>query len=232
MDKMILTDCDGVILNFETIVAEYLNQYDDNRYDYEENDSRRWLKEVIHPEAYDLGVRFGLYDEGKTKEEVKTIIHQLTSSPANDYLMSGVPPYLDSVKYLSKLKNLGYDFWALTAIGTANETINNRCYNLHRHFKEFFFKDPKKLPVEPDNYKITFMEPSAYGTPNKRAVLEEFAEKYPNAIWVEDRDDNADIGHELGFQTFLMKHDYNKSYNGPCTMVNNWKEIYEIVSKQ
>lgn len=217
-EKIILTDCDGVILDFESAIKGYLSMFG-------------YPSDVVDESLYDMGNRYGLYDSGMTREEVKQLFNSFSN---DDFEMSSMSSYLDAEEYLPKLnREMGYSFWAITAIGTSFDTQTGRCINLRQLFGDLFVKDPSNTNISSmENGRVTFVEPSFTTTPtDKRSVLEKFANKYPGAIWVEDAAHNADIGHELGFRTFLIKHDYNNSYNGPCTVVNNWKEIHNIIKE-
>lgn len=215
-EKIILTDCDGVILDFESAVKGYLSMH-------------HYPSTVVDEKLYDMGNRYGLYDSGMTREQVQEIFKSFST---DDFEMTSMQTYLDAGEYLPKLnKELGYSFWGITAIGTSFDTRTGRCINLRQIFGDLFVKDPNNMSISSiENGRVTFLEPSFGSKPaNKKKVLEEFAAKYPGAVWVEDAINNADFGHELGFRTFLIKHDYNESYNGPCTVVNNWKEIYDTL---
>ena len=51
-------------------------------------------------------------------------------------------------------------------------------------------------------------------------------------IWVEDKTENANLGAEMGLNTFLMVHPYNENdtVHQNVTKVNSWKEIYEHIT--
>ena len=42
--------------------------------------------------------------------------------------------------------------------------------------------------------------------------------------------ENADVGAELGLESILVAHTHNIEYDGVATRVQNWKEIYDIVT--
>ena len=48
--------------------------------------------------------------------------------------------------------------------------------------------------------------------------------------WIEDRPENADIGHRLGLNTLLVEHGHNMNHQCPYPIVKNWKEIYSIIA--
>jgi hypothetical protein len=48
-------------------------------------------------------------------------------------------------------------------------------------------------------------------------------------IWVEDKIENADLGSVMGLAAILMSNESNKNYDGDATVVDSWKEIYEML---
>jgi hypothetical protein len=53
--------------------------------------------------------------------------------------------------------------------------------------------------------------------------------KDSGCVWVEDKKSNADLGINLGLQSYLIEHEHNKNYNGDAVRVKYWKEIYESI---
>ena len=49
--------------------------------------------------------------------------------------------------------------------------------------------------------------------------------RYHPTVWVEDHFQNAVVGHEMGFRTFLMNQKHNRGHSAPMTRVDNWAEI-------
>ena len=58
----------------------------------------------------------------------------------------------------------------------------------------------------------------------RKEILEE-RYKGTNYVWIEDRVDYAMQGDEVGLNTFMMDHPYNREYKGQ--RVKNWKELYD-----
>jgi hypothetical protein len=55
--------------------------------------------------------------------------------------------------------------------------------------------------------------------------------KDSGCFWVEDKPENAHVGHELGLKSLLMSHDHNEHFeHGVIPTVKNWKHIYNIVT--
>jgi hypothetical protein len=55
-------------------------------------------------------------------------------------------------------------------------------------------------------------------------VLEE-RYKDSNLIWLEDSTKHANAGDEVGMNTYIFDHPYNRDYKGKRVM--NWKELYD-----
>jgi FMN phosphatase YigB (HAD superfamily) len=65
---------------------------------------------------------------------------------------------------------------------------------------------------------------------DKDNVLAEYAGS--ECWWVEDKPENAECGIGFGLNSILMNHEHNKTYNGSAIRVSNWKDIYNLVTKQ
>jgi hypothetical protein len=48
---------------------------------------------------------------------------------------------------------------------------------------------------------------------------------------VEDKPENAEVGHRLGLDSILIEHDHNLDFEHPdIPIAYNWREIYEMVT--
>jgi hypothetical protein len=64
---------------------------------------------------------------------------------------------------------------------------------------------------------------------DKNEALEPYRDS--GCWWVEDKPENAEVGHELGLKSILMEHGHNMSHaNEQIPVVKNWREIYEIIT--
>ena len=63
---------------------------------------------------------------------------------------------------------------------------------------------------------------------DKNAALEPY--RGSNLHWVEDKIENADLGHNMGLHSILMEHGHNMNHECPYPVVKNWREIYEIIT--
>lgn len=61
----------------------------------------------------------------------------------------------------------------------------------------------------------------------KDSILSEY--KDSKLFWIEDKPENADVGHRLGLRSLLMEHGHNMNHQCDYPIVKNWKEIYELI---
>lgn len=185
-EKIILTDIDGVVLNWETQFRLWMS---DRGYN------------VVNNNQYDI---HQLYD----------IAYHKAEQYCNDFNTSAyiidLPEFRDAVTGISVLKEAGYRFIGITSIGDNHYTEKLRKINL----EEKFGKD-------------TFIEVHCINE-NKIPLLKSYTDI--SKFWIEDTPKNAEIGANLGYNTFLIDHLYNEYYkNDNIVRVNNWKEICDII---
>lgn len=184
--NIILTDIDGVVLDWET-------QF------------HKWME----TRGYNLTKKGVYYMDEAYSLPKERAIRYLEDFNTSAYI-SGLPTFRDSISGIATLKDNGYRFIAITSVGSDFYTDKLRRINLEEHFG-----------------KDTFVEIHCIGE-NKRTYLE----KYRNIgnYWIEDSPKNAEIGVELGINTFLMNHSHNQYYdNDKVIRVDNWKQICEYI---
>ena len=174
------------------------------------NEFSRYMKDVhnIHFDSdsqldYDLGKSLGC-----TEEQAIGYVMEFNRTAWIGYL----GPYRDSVKYLRKMyEEHGVRWTVISALGPYKKPTRLRIENLKKVFGDIF-----------DEIYIT---PSAN---EKFPILAKYAED-DDCVWVEDHTDNAEMGFNLGMNTFLMTAPYNikDTPSDGITRVNTWKEIYE-----
>jgi hypothetical protein len=127
-----------------------------------------------------------------------------------------LPPIKDAIKYIRKLhEGHGFVFHAITAVPNEIHVHEARSKNLDNLFGGTVFE------------RIILCDHSA----EKPKYLKEY--EGTECYWVEDLPQNAEMGLEFGLQPLLMDRSYNKRFSHPSIKrVNNWKEIYEIVTGQ
>ena len=192
-NKVILTDCDGVLLNWIDAFHEHMEMEG-----YRRGESNSYHMASVYPDL--------------DKPETRAIIERFNQS-AN---MAFLEPIRDSVHYVKKLhEQHGYRFLVVTSMTSNQYAIELRRQNLERLFGDRFLYDLISLEC---------------GAP-KRDTLRFLYSEHPNAVWIEDKVENALEGDAVGFDSILIRHPYNQHYDeqGPLTAVDNWKEIYDYI---
>lgn len=159
---------------------------------------------MIADDQYDIEVAYGI-DKSKAKE----LIHHFNESAAIGFLT----PFRDAIKYVKKLhEEHGYVFHCITSLSENDYAYNLRWFNLATLFGEGVFEQLICLDTGAD----------------KTAALTKY--KDSGCFWVEDKPENAVIGHELGLCSVLMMHGHNSEFTHPdIPEVKSWKEIYEMI---
>jgi FMN phosphatase YigB (HAD superfamily) len=111
MGELILTDCDGVLLDWNTKFNEWAKDKGMN---------------LIRDDVYDLHLRFNI-----SSEEAKKAIREFNESAAIGQLF----PFRDSVEYVNKIYlELGYKFLVITSLSLCRYAYGARMENLRRYF--------------------------------------------------------------------------------------------------
>jgi FMN phosphatase YigB (HAD superfamily) len=191
-NELIIVDVDGVLLNWEWGFRDWMKST------YPEY-------KLIAPNEYDVGLKYGI-----TRAEGRKLVSIFNSSANIGFLN----PYKDAIKYVRKLKEEGYMFWALTSL-----TLNPYAQELRK-------KNLVKL------FGNVFVEYTILATgQDKDGALQEIENKYPgeNLYWVEDKAENAEMGKRIGLDPIVMAYPHNADYEGK--RVYNWLEIYAMVTQ-
>lgn len=116
-DKVILVDCDGVILDWQYAFQRWMT-----RHGYK----------IVNPEVYDIGKMYGL--ESKEK---KQLVRMFNESAA----IRKIPPLRDAIKYIKKLhEEHGYVFHAITSLSNDEYSQHLRTKNLCELFGKTVFE--------------------------------------------------------------------------------------------
>lgn len=124
LNKVILTDCDGVLLNWEYAFTVWMEQHG---YKLQDNVT-----------AYDVGSRYGL-----TKERKEELVRFFNESAAIGFL----PPLRDAMYYVDLLhRKHGYTFHMITSLSKDESAHKLRIQNTQKLFGEtaftkFIFED-------------------------------------------------------------------------------------------
>jgi len=189
-EKVVLTDCDGVLLNWEAHFDEWMN-------------SNGYYMKPENRGHYDICLRYGL-----PKERKNELVRSFNESAVIGFL----PPHRDAVKYVRKLhEEYGYVFRVITSLSTLSFASYLRVRNLRELFG---------TAIE----QVICLDTGA----DKDKVLEPYRDR--SMFWIEDKPQNALVGHEIGLTSILMLHDHNVDEEGPFIKVRTWREIYEYIS--
>jgi len=188
-EKAILTDCDGVLFDWEYAFGQWMK-----RHGYK----------LYQPDSYNVAERYEL-----GMQEKKRLVRMFNESAA----IRKIPPLRDAIKYVRKLhQEHGFIFHAITSLSNDQYAQHLRTKNLIETFGPSVFE------------KYVYLDTGA----DKDEALAEY--KGTGCYWVEDKMENADVGAELGLEPILVAHNHNKDYSGAAKRVQNWKEIYDIVT--
>lgn len=195
MEKIIISDCDGVLVNWELGFEAFMVSLGHTRVitaDHEYSTALRYNISVIQAREY---------------------ITEFNEGPYISYLES----FADSVKYVSKLSNLGFRFIVISSVSDLPSVKQRRVNNLTHLFGDVF----------DDVFCIKM------GT-SKSGVLKKWAGT--GYFWIEDHIPQAEAGYDVGLHPILIGHPYSRHYNSPLfpkvSMKSPWKKIFNLVSKQ
>jgi uncharacterized HAD superfamily protein len=192
--KKILTDCDGVLLDWA--------------YSFE-----KWMKfhfdmNVVDQTEYDIAKRYQS-NYAELQKDHKFYIPRIF---CNSSRIASLKPLRDSVKYVKKIyQEHGVTFDVVTSLSLDPETQKLRKFNLRKVYGDAIDR-------------IVCLDTGE----DKDNALEEWRDS--GLLWVEDKPENAVLGAEMGLQSILIDHPYNRDFSHPdVTRVKNWKEVYEMI---
>lgn len=190
-NKIILTDADGVLLDWEYAFAVWMEEHG-------------FSKKEGHQFEYDIGRRYGI-----DHEQGKKLIKLFNESAAIGFL----PPLRDAMYYVKRLhEEHGYVFHCITSLSTDVNAKKLREMNLKKLFGKTAFDRVICLATGAD----------------KNHALEEYANS--GLWWIEDKPENADVGHDMGLKSILVEHGHNMHHKCSYPVVKDWKEIYSIIT--
>lgn len=191
--KLILTDADGVLLDWEWAFSIWMQ-------------TKGYRLEDDAKQTYSIHHQF----KNLTKPESKRLIRTFNESAAIGFL----PPLRDAVHYVKRLnEEHGYVFHVITSLSKDEDAGHLREMNLQKLFGNAI-------------YKVTCLDTGA----DKDEALAPY--KDSGLFWIEDKPENADTGYRMGLSSLLVEHGHNMKHNAPYPVVKNWKEIYEIITKE
>ena len=168
----------------------------------------RWMTKhgftVKETGNYQMDIKYGL-----DKDETTRLIRMFNESA----WIRKLPPLRDSIKYVKKLhEDHGFVFHAITSLSDDYYAQHLRTKNLIEMFGATVFE------------KYVYLDTGA----DKDDALECYRDS--ECFWIEDKPQNVDLGLQLGLKGILVNHDHNTNYKGDAICVNNWKQIYNIIT--
>lgn len=155
-------------------------------------------------DEYDMTIRYSL-----SKTEAYDMVKTFNESAS----IRKLAPFRDAIKYVKKLhEEHGYVFHVITSMTLDEDAWELRIENLERLFGKNVFQ------------KYMFCNVAAH----KRDKLKQYQDS--GLFWIEDNYDNCVDGEELGLEPILMNHPFNSQIETSIPRVNNWKEIYNIIT--
>ena len=154
--------------------------------------------------SYDMSIRYNI-----PKEQVKKLIKIFNESAAIGFL----PAQRDAMYYIKRLhEEHGFRFHAITSLSLDPNAQKLREMNLHKLFGATAFE------------RIVCLDTGAH----KDEALEEY--EGTGCWWIEDKPENAEVGHRLGLKAILVEHGHNMNHECPYPIAKNWKQIYHIIT--
>ena len=139
----------------------------------------------------------------------KKLIRLFNESAAIGFL----PALRDAAYYVKRLhEEHGFKFHCITSLSRDQNAQRLRTMNIQKIFGENTFE------------KFVYLDTGA----DKDEALLEY--KNLGLFWIEDKPENADVGHQLGLKSILMEHGHNMHHECEYPVVQNWKKIYTIIT--
>ena len=117
LDRLILTDCDGVLLNWEYAFNTWMQA-----------NGHKLSDDPVHKYSYDMKERYGIDSQ---------VAQRLVKSFNESAAMGFLPPQRDAIQYVKKLhEELGYVFHVITSLSKNPYACKLRRMNLEKIFGE------------------------------------------------------------------------------------------------
>ena len=189
--RLILVDCDGVLLDWESVFADWMQ-------------NRGYQQHANARDYYRISDQF----EGVDQNQAKKFTRLFNESASIAFL----PPLRDSVYWVTRInQELGYRFHVITSLSRDPAAIRLRKINLERCYGDVF-------------EDITCLDTGS----DKHAALEQYRDS--GLYWIEDKPENADLGHDMGLQSILLEHGHNVQHRCPYPRVKSWRDVYDIIA--
>lgn len=116
-NTLILTDCDGVLLDWESHFQEWMDEKGYRKLD------------DYDVKAYSLSIHYGI-----PAEEAKELVAEFNQSSAIGF----VPPFRDAMDVVPEMWHKGYGFAVITSLSTNRYSGLLRKFNLEEYFGDIF----------------------------------------------------------------------------------------------
>lgn len=191
-NKLILSDADGVLLDWEWAFSVWMQQ-------------RGFTLTEGHKKTYSLHHHYTDLSPAEAKKSIKLF----NESAAIGFL----PALRDSMFYVKRLyEEHGYRLRVITSLSLDENSGKLREMNLRKLFGD---------AIE----SVICLDTGA----DKDEALEPY--RNSNLWWIEDKPENADVGHNIGLKSILVEHGHNMDHSTSYPVVKNWKEIYSIITE-
>jgi len=145
-----------------------------------------------------------------TPEESKRLVKQFNESAAIGFL----PPLRDAMFYVKRLhEEHGYRFHCITSLSTDQNAQKLREMNLRKLFGKTAFE--KVICLDTGSDKVQALAPY----------------QDSGLWWIEDKPENADLGHTMGLKSILIEHGHNMHHECPYPVAKNWAEVYRLITE-
>lgn len=189
-NKLILTDADGVLLDWEWAFRVWMLE-------------KGFTLTEDNKSSYYLHHHFNNLTHADAKKQVK-IFNESAS-------IGFLPALRDSVYYVKRLhEEHGYQFRVITSLSLDKNAQKLREMNLRKLFGN---------AIE----TVICLDTGA----DKDEALAPY--KDSGLWWIEDKPQNADVGHSLGLRSILVEHGHNMHHTCTYDVAKNWKQIYDII---
>ena len=199
-NRIILTDVDGVLLEWEQHFSDWMLQ----RSYYNDKGKKIYPYTLLDGKenTYEMAERFGL-----TIPQIRKEIREFNKSA----WMATQSPMPESQTWVKLLHAEGWTLIPITSQTSDIPAQEVRKKRLTELFGDIFY-----------NYHILDTGQ------DKDSVLAEFHNT--GLYFVEDKPKNALAGLNFGLKPILIDHLYNRDFKHPDVIrVNNWKQIHEIL---
>jgi hypothetical protein len=168
-----------------------------------------WMQERGYTLTADNKKSYHLHHHYNELEEkdAKKVVRTFNESAAIGFL----PALRDATFYIKRLhEEHGYQFRVITSVSLDKNAQRLREMNLRKIFGN---------AIE----SVICLDTGA----DKDEALAPY--KDSGLYWIEDKPQNADVGHKLGLKSILVEHGHNMHHTCSYPVVKNWREIYEII---